>query len=55
MPLEVNLLDKSQQPLYQKIASKSLRLKELGLSNCVIAARLCVDEKTVAKAIAWLN
>ena len=54
LPFEVALLETSQPPAYQAIASKALQLRELGLSDRVIAARLGVTDKTVAKAIAWL-
>jgi DNA-binding NarL/FixJ family response regulator len=45
----------SAPPAYQAIASKALQLRELGLSDRVIAARLGVTDKTVAKAIRWLR
>jgi hypothetical protein len=41
-------------PAYQRIAMKAQHLRELGLSNRVIAARLGVTDKTVATAICWL-
>ena len=53
LPIEVNLLNTAQEPIYQKIANKSLHLRELGFSNGKIAEHLNVDEKTVAKAITW--
>ena len=55
VPFEVALVETSQPPTYQAIASKALQLRELGLSDRVIAARLGVTDKTVAKAIAWLQ
>ena len=54
IPVEVNLLNIAQEPIYKKIASKSLHLKELGFSNRKIASHLNVDEKTVAKSITWM-
>ena len=49
--IQVDLLNTVKEPVYQKIAGKSLHLKQLGLSNRKIAKHLSVDEKTVAKAI----
>ena len=54
IPIEIFLVDNSSLPIYQQIANQSLHLKELGLSNRKIAEHLHVDEKTTAKAIAWL-
>jgi orotate phosphoribosyltransferase-like protein len=42
-------------PVYQRIATKALHLRELGLSDRVIAQRLSVSDKTVGKAIRWLG
>ena len=53
--LTATILTETRQPIYQGIARKSLHLKELGFSNRKIAIRLCVDEKTVAKAIRWVT
>jgi len=50
----VALLETSEPPVYQRIAWKALQLRELGLSDRVISARLGVTDKTVAKAIRWL-
>lgn len=55
LPFEVALVETSAPPAYQAIASKALQLRELGLSDRVIAARLGVTDKTVAKAIRWLR
>ena len=55
LPFEVALLEASQPPAYQAIASKALRLRELGLCDRVIAARIGVTDNTVAKAIRWLR
>ena len=54
LPIEVNLLNTAQEPIYQKIANKSLHLRELGFSNRKIAEHFNVDEKTVAKAMTWM-
>jgi hypothetical protein len=51
----VALVENSQLPAYHAIASKALQLRELGLPHRVIAARLGVTDKTVAKAIRWLR
>ena len=44
LPIEVNLLNTAQGPIYQKIANKSLHLNELGFSNRKIASHLNVNE-----------
>jgi hypothetical protein len=48
------LVDTAERPVYQRIAASALQLRELGLSDRVIARRLGVTDKTVAKGIAWL-
>jgi hypothetical protein len=55
LPFEAALVETSQPPAYQAIASKALQLRELGLADRVIAARLGVTDKTIAKAIRWLR
>jgi len=52
----VVLVDTEEEPpVYQRIATKALHLRELGLSDRVIAQRLGVSDKTVGKAIRWLG
>jgi len=51
----VGLVETAQPPIYQQIARKAAQLRELGLSDRVIAARLQVTGKTVAKSIAWIE
>jgi len=53
-PFEVALVDTEERPADQRIATKALHLRELGLSDRVIAQRLGVSDKTVGKAIRWL-
>ena len=48
-------MDTAERPIYQQIAAKALQLRELGLSDRVIAKRLGVTDKTVAKGIRWLR
>lgn len=48
-------LDTSSPPVYQLIAPKALELHELRLGSAVIARRLGVDHRTVAKGIRWLQ
>ena len=55
IPFETSLVDASATPTYVRIATKALRLRELGLSDSAIAKKLDVSDKTVAKAIAWLE
>ncbi len=51
----MSLVETTGPPVYQQIARKAERLRELALSDRVIAARLGVTDKTVAKAIGWLQ
>lgn len=55
LPLEVALVEAIPPPVYQRIAEKAMGLRELGMSNKAIARALEVDDKTVAKAVAWLR
>jgi hypothetical protein len=48
-------LDTVERPVYQRIASKALHPQELGLSLSLIARRLGVPDKTVAKAVLWIQ
>ena len=49
------MLDTKPRPLYQRVARMALHLRELGLSYLAIARKLEVDDKTVAKALRWLQ
>ena len=40
---------------YQQIAPIALHLRQLGLNNLQIAKHLDVDDKTIAKALAWIE
>lgn len=51
----VPILDTLEPPTYQRIAGKAAHLRELGLSDVVIARRFGVSDKTVAKAIGWMS
>jgi hypothetical protein len=53
--LEAALLDTGVAPVYQRIATKALYLRQLGLSCSAIARKLKVSDKTVAKAIGWFK
>jgi hypothetical protein len=55
VPFEVALVETGEPPVYQRIARKALQLRELGLSDRVIATRLGLTDKTVTKAIEWLG
>ena len=48
------MVDTATAPAYQRIASKALHLRQLGLSLSAIAKMLGVTDKTVARAIARL-
>jgi hypothetical protein len=52
---EVALVDTVHLPVYQEIARNALQLRQLGMSDRAIAARLGVTDKTVAKAVIWLR
>ena len=49
------LFDTTPPPVYQRIALKAVHLEQLGLSLTSIARMLSVTDKTVAKAIRWLE
>jgi biotin operon repressor len=55
VPFQASLLEAAPQPVYQRIARKCLQLQQLGLSLSAIGRRLEVTDKTVAKAIEWLD
>ena len=55
IPLEADILDAGPPPTYQKIAPKALQLQQLGMSKLAIAKRLGVTDKTVGKALSWLE
>jgi hypothetical protein len=48
-------LTETEQPVYQRIAREVERLRALGFSFNKIAEHLCVDDKTVAKALGWFQ
>ena len=52
-PFEAILLETTDTPIYQIIASEVDRFHRLGLSTKRIAHSLGVADKTVAKALAW--
>ena len=53
--MEVALLNAAEPPVYQRIARKALQLREPGMSDRAIAGRLGVTDKSIAKAIAWVQ
>jgi len=55
LQFEVALVDTTYLPIYQEIARIALQLRELGMSDRAVAARLGVTDKTVAKAVGWLR
>jgi transposase len=55
MPFETALVETGRPPLYQRIALKARHLSELGLSHSAIARRLGVSDKTVSRAIRWIQ
>jgi hypothetical protein len=55
MHMEAPILEVQPPPLYQKIAKKAKRLRELGFTQTEIGSRLGVDRWTVGKALRWLR
>jgi DNA invertase Pin-like site-specific DNA recombinase len=51
--LEAALIDAGPAPVYEQIAAKAKHLRELGMSDRLIARTLGVSDKTVAKATQW--
>lgn len=47
-PFQVALVETTEQPIYQRVPAKALQLRELGLSDRIIAERLGVADKTAA-------
>jgi hypothetical protein len=55
LPVDLVLRVADRLPKYQVIAARAVHLRRLGLRNVRIASLLGVDDKTVAKAIAWIT
>ena len=55
LPFRVALVETLEPPVYLRVARKALHLRELGMSDRAIAGRLGVTDKTIAKAIAWVQ
>ncbi len=55
LPFQAAILETAEPPVYQRIAGKAQHLSRLGLCLSRIAEALGVSDKTVAKAIAWLE
>lgn len=55
LPLEVDLLDGRPVPLYQQVANRARRLKELGMSNRTIGRVLGVRHGVIAMALDWTS
>ncbi|HEX7069496.1 MAG TPA: hypothetical protein VF190_01770 [Rhodothermales bacterium] len=55
LPLQVPLVDAAERPVYQRVAANALQLRKLGPSDRLIAGRLGVTDKMVAKGIGWLT
>jgi len=54
VPFEAVLADTAMAPVYQRIASKALHLRQLGLGRSAIARSLGVRREMVTKALTWL-
>jgi CRP-like cAMP-binding protein len=51
IPVETVIVDRTELPVYLRIAEKAKQLRELGMSDRAIAEALGVSDKTVAKAV----
>ena len=55
IPIEIYVIDSSEQPRYQKFAVNIQQLKQLGLNRRTIATQIKLDLKTVSRAIPRLS
>jgi hypothetical protein len=55
IPADVPIAETREPPVYQQIAMKAARLRELGMTYPEIGQRLGVDRWTVGKAVRWLQ
>ena len=53
--VEVAIVETADSPAFQRIAAKAKHLRELGMSDRAIAVAVGVSDKTVSKAIDWLE
>ena len=53
MPVEIPIAESWKPPVYQQIAAKAVRLRELGMTYPEIAIKLGVDRWTAGKAVRW--
>ena len=53
LPLEVELRDQPETPVYQKIAEEAAEMDAQGTRISLMACHFGVDLSTVKKAIAW--
>jgi hypothetical protein len=55
IPLEIPILEVTQQSVSQQIAHRAKHLVELGMTHAEVGRRLGVHRKTVARSIDWLR
>jgi hypothetical protein len=52
---QLDLFRTAAESTYQRIAVRARHLKQLGITDAVIARHLGVSDKTATKAIAWIT
>ena len=55
LPLEAVLRDATRAPAYQHLAPAATALRGAGWSDHLIAVEFGVTDKTIAKAVRWLQ
>ena len=55
MLVEIPIIETRDAPVYQQIAAKAVRLRELGMTYPEIAIKLGVDRWTAGKAVRWFG
>jgi orotate phosphoribosyltransferase-like protein len=55
MQVAIPIAETREPPVYQRIAAKAAKLRELGMTYPEIAERFRVDRWTVGKAVRWLQ
>jgi len=55
IPVDIPIAETREPPVYQQIAMKAARLRELGMTYPEIGQKLGVDRWTIGKAVRWLQ
>jgi len=53
MPVDIEIVETTEPPVYQRIAAKATHLHELGMTYLEISKKLGVDRWTAGKAVRW--